>query len=253
MALIRLFLVVLLLYGCGSGSGGGSASGNNKVSDPVANIIPAPVVRPPELSCLYNERNCSDADVDLDAPVIWAADNGISIVHIRWARCSSDEAAKYAYDRGVTIICLAGDDGREITENSPYTITVGSRALYSNYGPGVDVVLLNNGTIHSGILATALIATGQELEDHSFPDEPWISHETVMIVDNGFDFIRPEYVLYKNEMLVGEVTGDYGVKALNELFRYVKVPVIGYVPFNKKPANPRIDNWVVGNLTGDIT
>lgn len=63
-------------------------------------------------------------------------------------------------------------------------------------------------------------------------------------MDNGFDSTRPLYVVYKNTLLASTVTGDYGVKAINELYKWVDgVQVIGYVPFNTAPANPRIDNW----------
>ena len=83
--MIRILLIALMLSGCGSGGGGGGSK------------APVVVADTPEwggeLSCLANERNCSDADVDLNTPVIWAADNGIKIVHIRWAGCSDEEAS----------------------------------------------------------------------------------------------------------------------------------------------------------------
>ena len=72
----------------------------------------------------------------------------------------------------------------------------------------------------------------------------WSADITVMIVDNGFDSERPETVMHKNTALAGEVTGDYGIKAINELRRWVvNVPVIGYVPFNTVPESPRVDGW----------
>ena len=241
--MIRLLLISLLIVGCG---GGGSSSKHN--SDLQEEEIIADEVYTPSLfGCLANERNCSDADVDLNAPVRWAADNGISIVYIRWFGCADEISAKYAFDRGVTIICLAGSGGMLITDNSPYTITVGSLNEASNYGPGVDYVLGAHGTVHSGIWATALVATGQPLGDFEFSGyvKMQLPAKTVMIVDNGFDSVRPLYVLYKNTVLAGKVTGDYGVKALNELALWVDVEVIGYVPFNTLPKEPRIDGWEI--------
>ena len=225
--MIRILIFSLLLAGCGGSSG--------EKSDPVITG---------EVSCLANDRNCSDEDVDLNSPVRWAADNGVDIVHIRWAGCSDEEASKYAYERGVTIICLAADDGKLITENSEYTITVGSSSDNSNYGPGVDYVMGRKGTVHSGIWATALVSVSKPLGNYSFEGYSRMSlpSRPVMIVDNGFDH-RPIYVLYKNPVLAGEITGDYGIKALNELSRWVNVDVIGYVPFNTLPSSPRIDNW----------
>ena len=245
MFVLKVLLLSLFLTACGGGgSGGGSSNSVTSLPvEPVEHII----VNTGEEFCLANKRNCSDADVDLNTPVRCAADKGISIVHIRWAGCSDDASSKYAYERGVTIICLAGYGGREITHNSPYTITVGSAWKYSNYGPGIDYTIFESGTIHSGIYATALTSIGEPLGDYQWEGYTKIMHlpaKTVMIVDNGFDY-RPLYVLHKNPMLAGEITGDYGVKALNELSRWVDVDVIGYVPFNTKPTEPRIDNWKI--------
>ena len=240
--MIRTIIIALMLVSCGSG--GGSSSGGSNTKKAIVEYTPP---WGDEISCLANERNCSNADVDLDAPVIWAADNGIKIVHIRWAGCSSEGASKYAFDRGVTIICISPLVYDEVTNNSPYTILVSSSNDRHWYGRGVDVSLLNRGSIHSGILATALIATGRELKDiyTPYPETPWHSDKAIMIVDNGFDSVRPLYVLYKNTALAGEVTGDYGVKAINELQRWIDIPVIGYVPFNALPEEPRIDGWEI--------
>ena len=227
--MIRIALIVLLLVSCGGGGPSGDGLGNKSVNG---------------ASCLANERNCSDADVDLNAPVIWAADNGIKVVHIRWAGCSDEASSRYAFERGVTIICISPFVHKEVHKNSPYTIMVSSNNDKHWYGNGVDVSLLNKGSIHSGILATALVATGRELKDDypEPPKTPWHSDDAILIVDNGFDHMTL-YTLYKNTALAGEVTGDYGIKAVWELAKYVDVDVIGYVPFNTLPKNPRIDNW----------
>ena len=230
--MIKIALIALLLAGCG-GSGGGSSSGGSVTAASI------------ETSCLANERNCSDADVDLNAPVRWAADNGIKIVHIRWAGCSDEASSKYAYERGVTIICIAGQDDKEVSSNSQYTTMIGSTP--SNYGSGIDAVIFESGTIHSGIYATFLAIMDRPIIDASwdgYPERQEKSYKTVMIVDNGFDH-RPVYVLHKNPMLAGQITGDYGIKALNELSLWVDVDVIGYVPFNTAPEVPRIDNWEI--------
>jgi hypothetical protein len=259
---VRKALVLLLsiaLLGCGGSSGG--SSGAVRVKQEVQEIINEDGYRVSIFGCLINERNCVDADVDLNAPVIWAADNGIKIVHIRWAKCADEYALKYAYERGVTVICLAGSGGREIIENSQYSITVGSESEFVNYGPGVDYVLFKKGSIHSGIYATAVVSLGEELKDRSqwayrrgselwsYPprarEQPKVSDEVVLIVDNGFDSVRPLYVMHKNPALAGKITGDYGIKAINELHNWVKVDVIGYVPFNTLPEEPRIDGWKV--------
>lgn len=237
--MIRILIICLFLISCG-GSGGSSSGG----------VVGAKKPQVAAVDCLANKRNCSDEDVDLNAPVRWAADNGIEIVLIRWAGCSDEASSKYAFERGVTIICHAGDKGVLVVDNSPYNIVVGTDWRLSNYGPGVDYVFLSgNGSVHAGIFATALLAAGEKLENHlggiDFPKHRGHTGATILIVDNGFDSVRPLYTLYKNTALAGEITGDFGIKALNMLQRYVKADVIGYVPFNTLPENPRIDRYIV--------
>jgi len=241
MFVLKVLLLSLFLTACGGGGSGGGSSNS------VTRFIEEPVIiEPEETHCISQDRNCSNADVDLNAPVRWAADNGISIVHIRWAGCSDEKTSKYAFERGVTIICIATNEFREITANSKYTITVSSSHRFADYGPGIDYTLGKKGTIHSGIWATALVSVGEPVGNYTFEGYSKMSlpSKPVMIVDNGFDH-RPLYVLHKNPMLAGEITGDYGVKALNELSRWVDVDVIGYVPFNTMPKEPRIDNWKI--------
>ena len=249
-----LLILVLILAGCGGSSGGGSSSGSQKDSR----------------DCLANYRNCTHADVDLIAPIQYAADNGIDIVHIRWAGCCDDDKyqaiAEYAYNLNVAIIWVAGDSQRKLTFQDPHVFVTGSHYKGANYGPAVDIKY-ERGTIHGGIHALAVavklydtyppaealnrLITGNyvDFEPSSklgYPDKPLKTDRTVLIVDNGFDQIRPEYVVWKNPVLATEVTGDYGVKAINELYRWLDgVKVIGYVPFNTAPHNPRVDDWKI--------
>ena len=200
---IAVCLLVAGLIGCGGSGGGGSGVGNHsRVKEETRDItVPEGAI------CLQNKRNCSHEDVDLNAPVIWAADNGIKIVHIRWALCAEEWALKYAYRRGVTVVCIAVKDA---------LVTASDYAIFSPV------------SIHRGIRDVAEVVREQG--------------GPVLIVDNGFDH-HTLYTLYKNTALAGEVTGDYGVKAVWELAKHVEVDVIGYVPFNTLPPSPRIDNW----------
>ena len=205
--LIRLIIICLFLSACGGSGGSGPTSSKVKVN---------------KVHCLANERNCTDADVDLNAPVYWAADNGINVVHIRWAGCCDNEkffaAAEYAFNRGTTVIWPAGDSDKRLTAKSDYMIVAKSSHKGSNRGPATDVSLGIKGTIHSGIAATAYIvmlyeelnpsmdATGATIirdrflsMKHNQKTYPgWSANVTVMIVDNGFDSERPETVMYEH-------------------------------------------------------
>ena len=255
--LITILFICLFTAACGGASGGSIAVKKNTVKSTVKSID--------KPHCLANKRNCTDADVDLNAPVYWAADNGIKVVHIRWAGCCDSDkffkASKYAFDRGVTVIWPAGDENKELKFFSPYMIVANSDSRSSNYP--ADVSIWEKGTIHSSTAATAYIvmlykelapsmdAAGAKLirdsflvQDHSIRKYPkWSANITVMIVDTGFDS-RAE-VMFKNTALAGE-TGDYGIKAVNEFRKWcVDCSVIGYVPFNSLPSSPRIDNWEI--------
>lgn len=114
-------------------------------------------------SCFNNMSNCSTTAADLDAPVYWAADNGIQIVLVRWGGCCFDArhfaAAQYAYERGTTVIWPAGNDAMVLDyTNSPYMLVVSSGYKYANTGNAVDAYIGVSGTSHSGTRAAGEIA-----------------------------------------------------------------------------------------------
>ena len=262
-------LFCLLLVACG---GGGSA--------PVGSSAKPPVV--PGVLCLKNVRNCDDADVDIESGIRWAADNNIPIVHVRWAGCCNDNRyfaiSKYAFDRGTIVLWPAGDaedpaDRVSLDFASTDMLVVGGQEIttakglvlktWSHYGPAVDIVMgAGRGTIHFGISATARLAhlyqqTGDmqqaintylaNTQDWNTrkPNPKWKVSAPIMIIDNGFSPQQAQ-IMWGNTALAGTTTGDYGIKAVNELKLYIESPVvIGYVPFNTAPTIPRIDGWEI--------
>ena len=91
---------------------------------------------------------------DVSEGIRWAADNGAKVINLSLGGSASSEtlrsAVEYAYNKGVTVIAAAGNDGSS-TPNYPaayddYVISVGATqydetlAPYSNYGSSVDVV-----------------------------------------------------------------------------------------------------------------
>ncbi|MEW5907983.1 MAG: S8 family serine peptidase [Patescibacteria group bacterium] len=91
---------------------------------------------------------------DVADGIRWAADHGAKVINLSLGGSSSasylEEAVAYAYNKGITVIAAAGNDGQG-TVSYPaaynnYVIAVGAtrydetRAYYSNYGPSLDLV-----------------------------------------------------------------------------------------------------------------
>ncbi|MFN8633784.1 MAG: S8 family peptidase [Chloroflexota bacterium] len=87
------------------------------------------------------------------AGMVWAADNGAKVISMSLGAnldCSStiQDAADYAWSKGVVIVAAAGNDGLNDVHtpaNCNHIVPVGAtdqsdaRAIFSNYGPGVPI------------------------------------------------------------------------------------------------------------------
>ncbi len=92
-------------------------------------------------------------DDDVSSAIVYAADNGARIINMSWGGDELSyvvrDATKYAYDRGCILVAAAGND-RKPTVIYPalhkHIIAVGAtdrndkKAVFSNYGPGLDIV-----------------------------------------------------------------------------------------------------------------
>ncbi len=85
--------------------------------------------------------------------ILWAADHGATIVNMSLGGSSPstmlEDACRYAYEHGVTLICAAGNDSGAVgypAAYNNYCIAVGAvrfdeaRSPYSNFGDGLDVM-----------------------------------------------------------------------------------------------------------------
>ncbi|MGC9000140.1 S8 family peptidase [Caldisericum sp.] len=85
--------------------------------------------------------------------IIWAADHGARVINMSLGGSQGSttlyNAIKYAYNKGVVIVCAAGNDGRPLVSYpAAYTECIavgatrfdGTRARYSNYGSALDLV-----------------------------------------------------------------------------------------------------------------
>jgi len=91
---------------------------------------------------------------DIAEAIRWAADHGAKVINMSLGGPSGtsylEDALKYAYDKGVTIVAAAGNDNSGTISYpaayNAYVIAVGAtrydetRAPYSNYGAGLDIV-----------------------------------------------------------------------------------------------------------------
>jgi len=91
---------------------------------------------------------------DVALGILFAADNGAKVINLSLGGPTGasylEEALAYAYARGVTIVAATGNDSRGSLSfpaaYNQYVIAVGAirydqtRASYSNYGPGLDIV-----------------------------------------------------------------------------------------------------------------
>ncbi len=116
---------------------------------------------------------------DVADGIIWATDHGAQIINMslgsRFSSTAIRNACQYAHDRGVTLICSAGNDSRSQVgypaRYGEYCIAVGAtrydetRTFYSNWGeeldlmaPGGDLnVDQNNDGVVDGILQQTFV------------------------------------------------------------------------------------------------
>jgi len=100
------------------------------------------------------DKNGSGTYANVAEGITWAADHGAKVINMSLggsaASTTLKNACAYAYNKGVTIVCAAGNDGQPTVSYpaayKPYCIAVGAtrydetRAYYSNYGSSLDLV-----------------------------------------------------------------------------------------------------------------
>jgi len=100
------------------------------------------------------DSNGSGTYAAVASGITWATDHGAKIINLSLGGPSPsstlENAVKYAYEHGVTVIAAAGNDGSSVISYpaayDAYVIAVGAtrydetRAYYSNYGASLDLV-----------------------------------------------------------------------------------------------------------------
>ncbi len=108
-------------------------------------------------------------DQDAAAGIIWAVDQGASIVNVslggQWPSGALQAAVRYARDQGVVVVAAAGNDsqpGVRYPAAFPEVIAVGATdagdepLAYSNSGPEIDVAAPGSSIRTTGFFDTAL-------------------------------------------------------------------------------------------------
>jgi serine protease len=99
-------------------------------------------------------KNGSGTYANVAKGIIWATDHGADVINLSLGGASPsstlEDAVKYAYEHGVTVIAAAGNDGSSQVSYPAaydnYVIAVGATrydetlAYYSNYGTSLDLV-----------------------------------------------------------------------------------------------------------------
>ncbi|NOZ67927.1 MAG: S8 family serine peptidase [Deferribacteres bacterium] len=100
------------------------------------------------------DKNGSGTYADIAEGIYFAANNGADVINMSLGGPSPsttlEEALAYAYNKGVTIVAAAGNDGSDVigypAAYDAYVIAVGATrydetlSYYSNYGPSLDIV-----------------------------------------------------------------------------------------------------------------
>jgi subtilisin family serine protease len=111
-------------------------------------------------------EGCASNYVEFIDNILWAVDNGIQVINISWSGCclsnptGYEQAATYAFNRGVTVVWAAGNSGSVLPAlNDPHILVIGSIYGTSSTGDAVDAYLdETGGTSFNAAKASGLIA-----------------------------------------------------------------------------------------------
>jgi serine protease len=126
---------------------------------------------------------------DIADAIRYAADNGAKVINMSLGGGGAskvlEKAVKYAHDKGVVVVCAAGNDGRRrVSYPAAYPGAIAVAAtqfdetttFYSNYGPQIDVAAPGGNTQvdqngdgkPDGVLQNTLLPTDHAKDDYLF-------------------------------------------------------------------------------------
>jgi serine protease len=185
--------------------------------------------------------------------IIWAADHGARVINMSLGGSQGSttlyNAIKYAYNKGVVIVCAAGNDGRpQVSYPAAYTECIavgatrfdGSRVRYSNYGSALDIVAPGGDTsvdqnkdgYGDGILQQTFSGSptnfGYYFYQGTSMATPHVAGVAALVLS-----VHPEFTNEQVRTALQSTAKDLGTKGWDKYFGYGLVNAYGAV--NWKP------------------
>ena len=173
---------------------------------------------------------------DIAEAIKYAADHGAHVINMSLGGGGDSklmrDAIEYAYKKGVTIVCAAGNEGRNRASYPaayPYAIGVssvgpdGGLAPYSNYGEGVDIAAPGGNTKQKrehGILQNTIGRMDPTTDNYEYFQgtsmaSPHVAGVAALLVSNGIrDPAKVEEILFATATKKGDVS-KYGAGIVN--------------------------------------
>ncbi len=205
-------------------------STHNKVG--VAGVAYKASIMPLKVLSKYGYGNIAD----IAEAIVFAADHGAHVINMSLGGGGESklmrEAIEYAYKKGVTIICAAGNEGRSGASYPaayPYAIGVssvgpdGELAPYSNYGKGVDIAAPGGNTRvkrEYGVLQNTIGRSDPTKDSYEYFQgtsmaSPHVAGVAALIVSAGVkDPAKVEEILLKTATKKDDVS-KYGAGIVN--------------------------------------
>jgi serine protease len=185
--------------------------------------------------------------------IIWAADHGARVINMSLGGSQGSttlyNAIKYAYNKGVVIVCAAGNNGTpNVSYPAAYTECIavgatrfdGKRARYSNYGSALDLVAPGGDTsvdqnkdgYGDGILQQTFSGSptnfGYYFYQGTSMATPHVAGVAALVLS-----VHPEFTNEQVRTALQSTAKDLGTKGWDKYFGYGLVNAYGAV--NWKP------------------
>jgi len=221
------------------------------------------------------DKNGSGSYAAVAAGIWFAADNGARVINLSLGGSASSQAlldaVAYAYNKGVTIIAAAGNDGvNQVSYPAAYdnyVIAVGATrydetlSYYSNYGPSLDIVapggdtsLDQNGDGYvDGVLQNTFNPNTKNTGSFGYwffqgtsMAAPHIAGIAALVIANG-NATTPDKV----RVALQETAEDKGVTGRDDVYGYGLVNAFTVLNWTAGP--PDTGSPVITGATGNIT
>lgn len=214
-------------------------------------------------------NNGSGTYTDIANGIIWATDHGAQVINLSLGGSSAaqvlEEAVAYAYNKGVTVVAAAGNDGSSNISYPAaydnYVIAVGATqydenlAPYSNYGSGLDLVApggntnldQNNDGYVDGVLQQTFIKQswrttwGYYFMQGTSMAAPHVAGAAALIIAHG-NATTPNEI----QTALQETAKDLGTTGFDETYGWGLVDTYAALQWTAVPNNPpTVDNQTI--------